>query len=328
MHSGEAVPTMRILYAASRWDYGDRSHGPSFEEQSFLPAWRTIAGNVVTVDPFQIRKEYGYAAAATAFRNALIEAAPDLVFLVLINDELKPSDVRWASSQATTVNWFCDDHWRFDAFSRIYAPHLHLSVTTDPAAVSKYRAIGATVHLSQWACPFYDASSVPVATRKVASFVGQRYGRRGPVLRKIERAGVPVDAHGRGWSTGRVSFDEMPTVFRQAAVNLNFSDSWTPRLAPWRVRRRQLKARVFEILGCGGVMLTQSSDTLSDYFTPGVHCLEWRTEAECVEMVRYLVDNPGVARAMASTGQRYVAREHMYTHRLRSLLSVLGSSGA
>ena len=41
-----------------------------------------------------------------------------------------------------TVNWFTDDHWRFDRFSRHFAPAFDWSVTTDRDSLPKYEAIG------------------------------------------------------------------------------------------------------------------------------------------------------------------------------------------
>ena len=50
-----------------------------------------------------------------------------------------------------TFNWFCDDHWRFDSYTRHWAPHFGHPVTTSHGAVEKYRAAGiGNVILSQW----------------------------------------------------------------------------------------------------------------------------------------------------------------------------------
>ena len=55
-----------------------------------------------------------------------------------------------------TVNWFTDDHWRFDRFSRHFAPAFDWSITTDRDSLPKYEAIGyENVILSQWACNGY-----------------------------------------------------------------------------------------------------------------------------------------------------------------------------
>ena len=47
---------------------------------------------------------------------------------------------RSAAAGGPTVNWFTDDHWRFDRFTRHFAPAFDWSVTTDRDSLPKYQA--------------------------------------------------------------------------------------------------------------------------------------------------------------------------------------------
>ena len=58
----------------------------------------------------------------------------------------------YLKSKYITINWFCDDQWRFENFTKYYAPHFTYSVITDKFVFRKYRNIGyKNVIPSQWA---------------------------------------------------------------------------------------------------------------------------------------------------------------------------------
>ena len=318
---------MRVLYIASQWDYGHRERGPSFEEQSFSPAWEAKACEMKKLDVYQVAKDCGVANASQVFRRTVSEWKPDIIFMVLINSELSVADVKWAGMRSVTVNWFCDDHWRFEKFSKVYAPHLHLSVTTDKESVAKYRRVKARVLLSQWASPFRKPVDAARCVTGRLVFVGQRYGRRSTVMNALAKTGVDACAYGTGWADGRLPFGQLGVTFREAGANLNFSDSWA---RPWSLRRKrkQLKARVFEVVGAGGLLLTEHTDGLGEYLEPGVACLSWRTIPECIEMARFALDNPAVCGAIAERGEAEVRRRHLYCHRVADILQCVERGGA
>ena len=81
------------------------------------------------------------------------EIEPDLAFFFLFEDEISPATIRAVgrAGGCPTMNWFADDHWRFERFTRHYAPAFDWSITTDRDALPKYRAIGyERALLSQW----------------------------------------------------------------------------------------------------------------------------------------------------------------------------------
>src|SRR3954466_8206764 len=110
-------------------DYGDPARGLSFEETNFRTALEGMGHDVVPYD-FVAREAEGGRAAMNAELLALeAETAPDVVFFFLFKDEVEPATIR--AMRAPTVNWFADDHWRFEDFTSVYAPALDWSVTTD-----------------------------------------------------------------------------------------------------------------------------------------------------------------------------------------------------
>ena len=64
---------------------------------------------------------------------------------------------------------------------------------------------------------------------------------------------------------------EMPLIFHYSKINLNITS---------KSIRSGLPLRIFDILGCGGFLLTNYQPELSDYFTPGYDLVCYSSEDE------------------------------------------------
>ena len=165
----------------------------------------------------------------------LVETArkhqPELAFFVLYQDQFMKSAVRRiaASGRTKTLNWFCDDHWRFDLFSRYWAPCFSWVVTTYRPAMERYRQIGVSnVILSQWACNDQLFKPSPGEILYDVSFVGQAHGERRQIMDCLKQAGIQVHAFGQGWDSGRVETEQMAEIFSRSRINLNFTSASQP----------------------------------------------------------------------------------------------------
>jgi spore maturation protein CgeB len=334
---------VRILYVGMADDYGDPSRGPSFEELNFRSSLEGMGHEVVAFDFMARMKRDG----TEAMRKDLVELAaetqPDLSFFLLFTDELDAPTIRAVgrAGGAPTVNWFADDHWRFEGFSRHLAPAFDLAVTTDPDALPKYRAAGiGNVHLSQWACNRYAYSKVTDAIEHEVTFVGQPHGDRRAVIDRLRAAGHRVECWGFGWSLGRIDNAEMVRVFSSSRVNLNLSNSSTPdetlrmRVGRWLgrgpaqapvrgPRPPQIKGRNFEVPGCGGFLLTERVPHLERYFELDREVGVFTDADDLVEKVGYWLADEDERAAVAAAGHRRVLAEHTYDHRFAAIFRAL-----
>ena len=223
---------MLILYVALKHDYGLPAHGPGFEHHNFFDSLRGMGHDILYYDFMTAMRVRG----RDEMNRRLLEVAkserPRLMFTCLFTDQFDGPVIRAISERGETVtlNWFCDDHWRFDNFSRHWAPCFNWVVTTSQEALDKYRAIGYTgVIKSQWACNHWLYRRLDLPLAHDVTFVGQPHGNRRDVLRKLRRAGFNVRAWGSGWKAGRISQEEMIRVFNQSRINLNLSNAFTAR---------------------------------------------------------------------------------------------------
>lgn len=325
---------MRILYVAMAHDYGVVGRGPSFEDANFRSSLEGMGHELVQFDFMARAKAAGKAAMRDDLVAAAAAAEAELVFCCLFEDEVDVPTLERvrAAARAPVVNWFTDDHWRFESFSRHIAPALDLAVTTDPDAVPKYRAAGiGHVHLSQWACNRYAYSRVTDAIEHEVTFVGQPHGDRRRVIARLREAGHEVECWGHGWPAGRLGHDEMVRVFSSSRINLNLSNSSTPSLVARLLRRSpggprpsQIKGRNFEVPGCGGFLLTERVPHLERYFELGREVAVYDGEDDLVAQVeRWLADDAARA-AVADAGYRRVLAEHTYDHRFAAIFAAAG----
>ena len=332
---------MKILWVATYYDYGRPELGRSFEDTNFRTALEGMGHEVVAFDFMARDREVGRDAMNAELERLVAEVRPDLVFFFLFEEQISPRTIeRIGAGGVPTLNWFADDHWRFERFSRRYARVLTWSVTTDPDAVAKYAAEGLAdkVLLSQWACNRYAYDRVAGDLAYDVTFVGQPHGNRREVIAAVQAAGIDVRCFGNGWAGGRLTHEEMVRTFSASRVNLNLANSSTPnptlrmRLGAYARGRRpdtaerpsQIKGRTFEVPGSGGFLLTDRVAHLERYFDIGREIAVFASTDELIEQAEHWLAHPAERAAIAEAGYRRVRAEHTYDHRFAEIFAAIG----
>ncbi|MFH1741768.1 MAG: glycosyltransferase, partial [bacterium] len=124
-----------------------------------------------------------------------------------------------------------------------------------------------------------------------------------------QRAGALADC----WAGRRVDyFDELPAVYAGSQINVNIFHPQC-RLAP--------NPRVYDVLACGGFLLTTDNPGLADEFTDGEHLVVFRTADELRELIRYYLEHPDKRRRIALAGQQRILAACRYHDRMRRFFS-------
>src|SRR5207302_7103344 len=115
---------MLILYAGLKHDYGEPDRGFSFEHYNFYDSLVRMGHDVLYFDIGSVLRERDKAAGNHLLTETVKSEQPDLFFAVLFRDELDQAALRTISesTDTPTVAWFSDDHWRFDTYSKEWAP--------------------------------------------------------------------------------------------------------------------------------------------------------------------------------------------------------------
>ena len=108
---------------------------------------------------------------------------------------------------------------------------------------------------------------------------------------------------------------EMPKVFNLSKINLNMT---------MRPIETGLPLRCFDILGCGGFLMTNYQEELNDMFVIGQDLEAYSSPDELIDKCAYYLSHEDERAAIARNGYEKVRAAHTHFHRLRDMLSSLG----
>lgn len=357
---------MHILYVAQQYDYGDASRGYSFEHYNFYLSLQAMGYQLTYFDyPTQVHN-HGRREANNRLEAIVKQDRPDALFAVVQDDAIDTRTIQRISenTDTVTINWFCDDHWKFDSLGKKWTPCFNHVVTTSNTALQHYQDNRFNnVIKSQWGANHQLYKPTAGEHAHDVTFVGQPYGIREQAIDTLQRAGVNVHAWGKGWPTGKLSQDEMIRVFSQSRINLNFADAsttgrtrlerlfmshaigslrdkpglwrvwdWSQRAAIWDRQRkqhstpppRQIKGRTFEVPACAGFLLTQPAEDLANYLEPSKDCAIFETIDDLVDQVRYYLKHEDERRTIATQGYQRTLADHTYAARFESIFQQAG----
>lgn len=116
--------------------------------------------------------------------------------------------------------------------------------------------------------------------------------------------------HNRGFAR---TLTEMPIIFHESKINLN------PTSKPIR---SGIPLRVFDIMGCGGFVLSNYQPELCELFEPGVDFDYYGSLEELLEKTNYYLNHEKERAEIAHNGFVKAAENFNYPKRLHELLSI------
>ena len=343
-----------------KYDYGDSRRGHSFEHNNFYDSLLKMdkGRHEIIYFPFdEIMNTIGREEMNKKLLETVYNEKPNLSFFFLFTDEITKETIKEITdkSGSITFNWFADDHWRFDIFSKYWAPFFHWVSTTDSKAPEKYYKSGyKNIIKTQWACNHFLYKSTNGGDFKHdVSFVGQPHSNRKQMAAKLSKNGINVECWGKGWPNGRISQDKMVEIFSTSRINLNLPKASNylniksvgkiflsrrsngeftinnPKL--WKDnfkfllgnQREQIKGRNFEIPGCGGFLLTGDADNLSDYYKDGEEIVIFKNDQDMIEKIKYYLAHEDKRKKIANAGHKRTLKDHTYEERFREIFKIV-----
>lgn len=351
---------MKILYVASKYDYGrpERGFGPQHYNFYDTLIKMNNGSNEVIYFPYdEVLRESGREKMNRKLLETAYQEKPDLIFFMVGDEAIKKEVIQEITqkSGAVTINWYADDHWKFYNYSRYWAPFYRYNITTDPEAVSKYHKIGyKNVILSQWACNHFTYKPLNLPKIYDVTFVGAAHGNRKKVVQNLEKAGINIKCWGKGWPAGRITQTDMLKIFSQSKINLNLTKSsgiiWKELASVFLHRRydnailptnprywlnniktmwasltkKQIKGRTFEIPGCGSFMLTEYVEHLEDYYKINKEIVCFDSVPELIEKIKYYLANENKREEISQAGYERTIKEHTFEKRFNEIFKIIG----
>jgi hypothetical protein len=274
------------------------------------------------------------------FLDCVARGGYDLVFVETSKDEFYPDVLDQARQITTTVAWNSDDDWRWETYSKLWAPHFTWMVTTYPHVYEAHKGGTSNLLLSQWGCTgLFDGSHVEKDVE--ASFVGLLYGQRTRLLNRVQRSvGLEIHTSSARWDpsvfarirsrVGRTIAGQHLEPVRERLDYRHVNEIWNRSMVSMTPLQAsvgggyQVKGRVFEMGLSGTVMVCDAFEALHRYYEPGVEYLEFESAEECAERIRYLIRNDAERKRMAQAYRRRTLAEHMWEHRWSALFHEIG----
>ncbi|MCI6064520.1 glycosyltransferase [bacterium] len=109
------------------------------------------------------------------------------------------------------------------------------------------------------------------------------------------------------------SLTEMPIIFHESKINLNTTS---------KAIRSGLPLRIFDILGCGGFVLTNYQTELTDLFVLNEDIVAYSSLEEAKDLITYYLEHESLREEIAFNGYEKVKKYHTYTIRLEQMLKL------
>ncbi len=226
-----------------------------------------------------------------------------------------------------TVNISMDDrlpeHWMTYRKIRLgpvgLCEGLDLMLTSSPECCVRYAVEG---------CPslYWPMASDPERFKPYpeaekihdVSFVGNKYGLRGEIVWRVQRAGIRVEAFGYGWPNGPVDADQSAEIFGKSRIILGVGT------VGYNKNIFTLKLRDFDATMAGALYITHRNPDLEVLFQEGKEIECYGSIDECVEKVRYYLDHPDRRIAIAAAAATRARRDHTWEQRISAALRAIG----
>lgn len=315
---------MRVLCVFGRYAYGNRFRGEGYEYSNFIPALRKMGHELELFDTWDRTLYADFSDLNRKFVERVYAFKPNVVFCVLMGYELwtETLDLVRTQTDSALLNWGTDDSWKYSEFARFIAPHVDLYATTAQSALAASQADGlSNFVLTQWAAndEFLNPPLPSSQCQYDVTFVGSAYGNRRAWIEHLRDRGVAVECFGHGWKNGPVSAERIPEIYRRSKISLNFADSGLHFRGLVPYRSKQVKARVFEVPGAGGMLLTESADSMERYYLPDVEIACFRSVTDLAQKIALYLEDEGARNRIAHAGFERTRRQHTYVARFHTL---------
>ncbi|MFC1618498.1 glycosyltransferase [Candidatus Neomarinimicrobiota bacterium] len=258
-----------------------------------------------------------------ALESSLREAGFQHVFYLPLAADPALSEVKKTSNQfdflsekisfvGGTFSKAVEDYYQPD-FEQIY-----LEWQPDFAG---YKQKQGRVEISKIFEPFRDSFSAPETFYRFIAYVIARETFRYRRDRLICLQNEPIVIYGpEEWREhlgamdvrGPVAYDtDTPLVYQNSAVNLSLTTLQ---------QETALNQRYFDVPLCGGFLLGEWQESLSDHFDLDHEIVHFRTDEELRGKARYYLRHPEERAAVINKARTRVLKEHLMKHRVATML--------
>lgn len=251
-------------------------------------------------------------------KKKIKDVKPDLLFCIMTGNSYFCPDEPWETiaSETTkgnvnTFNWFCDDSYRFDSFSKIVCNNFRWCSTPEKKYLQSYKNIGySNIVYSTWHANS-DLYRIDNPNKKFnVCFIGGMHGDRVEYLNYLSTNQKQVIS-----PKNKISFEDMIYIYSSSKICLNFTKDASNN-------QTQMKARIFEILATNSILLTEYTEDLDNCFN--TDCLFTFTNKEdLLSKINWITNNESTSNKLKEQAYSTFLNKHDSSIRLQNLLEVI-----
>jgi len=328
---------MKILLVCMKHAYGDSNREHSYEYFNFYLTLKQMGYEVELFDYMEEMRALGRVGMNQRLLERVRTWHPKLAIFSLYTDQLDPAIVKQLQDFTKTYCFFHDDSWRID-YSRYWAEQFNYFSTPDCFGQQKYRDIGMSNAIYfPFGCNETIFHKLDIPKKFDVSFVGSWHPYREWLIEKIRKAGIDVNVFGYRWPNGEIDQNRMVEVFNESRINLNLSNSasWdarylisSPRAFINRIRSKknieQMKARMFEVNGCGSFQLSYYVEGLTQCYEGDHEIGIYNDPDDLVEKIKFYLAHEELRESVAKAGLLRTLNDHTFTQRFKKIFAVMG----
>jgi len=332
---------MKLLLGFMLHSYGNPKRERSYEYFNFYLTLLRMGHEVELFDYMDELNSLGREAMNRKLLNRVQEVKPDAAIFSLYTDQLDPTVINQLRQYTTTFCFFHDDTWRVD-YSRSWARHFDFFSSPDIHGPLKYRQLGLDNCIYfPFGCNEQIFCRDSTTEKKYdVSFIGTWHPYREWIVSRIRKAGIKIAVAGYRWAAGEVNQDQIVNYFNQSKINLNLSNSasWDMRYlasSPVAIVNQlrskknleQIKARIFEVNGCGGFQLSYYVEGIANCYVPDREIVIYTDTDDLIEKIRFYLAHDELRESIAQSGYTRTMQEHTFAHRFENVFARMGLIG-
>lgn len=302
----------KILCVLPKYSFGDIKKGISPEYNAI---YKPVKKNFKNVFFFDSLKSSNLKKNNSDLLDQVKKLRPDLIFFAISSYEINIETlIKIKKNQnSLLLNWCSDDEWRFEQHSKLLSKYFDCMITTSEEAKLKYLKLKRYSILSHWGCPD-EWIGKPIISNRCkydVSFIGKSYFDRKNIIEFLKLNNIKVKCFGVGWGTKVLKDSEISKIFRLSKISLNFSST--------RGFQKQLKARVFEVTGSGGFLMTEDSDNLLKFFNTKQISI-FKNNHELLKNINKLLNNFELRDKMVFSSSK-ISKNYSYSTIIKKIIN-------
>jgi len=241
---------------------------------------------------------------------------PNLVFSILTGNQfvtpyepIKEIKQLTRSGTVKTFNWFCDDTWRYETFSKNICRFFFACSTPERKYVNQYKQDGyQNILVGNW---HVNPDVITRSSTKEfdVGFIGGLNSKRIASLQNLASLGFRM-----GNNSG-MSHEDMYLLYSSSKIGLNLSvNENDPE------KKTQMKLRIFEIPATQTMLLTEYHSGIEEYYKPNEEIVCFTSDGDMLEKLRFYLKSDSAREQIALAGYNKTIAEHTSKSRLDKLI--------